>query len=397
MSKRQAPRMESRIYFKPSEQFGASRPEWSANTIGDSCLFHGPGGMPDLEGVKVAIIGVVDDPGHAKPRGCVDGPDAVREQLYQLHMPANSFGIADLGDLHPGHTSEDTRHALAETIAELVRLNIVPMIIGGGQAHTFTQYLAYEKLERTANLVCIDSRFDLGEPGQGLAETSYLSHIVMRQPNYLFNYSNLGYQTYLVDQPGIELLDKLFFDAHRLGELRANISEAEPVLRNADTVSVDMSCIRRSDAPGTTRPGPNGFHGEEVCQIMRYAGISEKVTSVGLYEMDPWRDQDKATAQLAAQMLWCFLDGFGSRTNDLPWMDRKRFTRFHVPIKGHEQEMVFYKSTVSDRWWMDVPYRAEQEARFERHHLVPCAYSDYMAACREEVPDRWWRTFQKLV
>ncbi|MFZ1658677.1 MAG: arginase, partial [Flavobacteriales bacterium] len=101
--------------------------------------------------------------------------------------------------------------------------------------------------------------------------------------------------------------------------------------------------------------------------------------------------------QLAAQMLWCFLDGFGSRTNDLPWMDRKRFTRFHVPIKGHEQEMVFYKSTVSDRWWMDVPYRAEQEARFERHHLVPCAYSDYMAACREEVPDRWWRTFQKLV
>jgi len=161
-------------------------------------------------------------------------------------------------------------------------------------------------------------------------------------------------------------------------------------------VSIDMTSIRRADAPGTTRPGPNGFHGEEVCQLMRYAGISEKVTSIGLYELDPWRDQDQATAQLAAQMVWCFLDGFGSRTNDLPWLDRKRFTRFHVPIKGHEQELVFYKSTVSDRWWMDVPYRAEREARFERHHLVPCAYSDYTAACREEVPDRWWRTFQKL-
>ncbi len=131
--------------------------------------------------------------------------------------------------------------------------------------------------------------FDLGEPGQGLAESSYLSHIVLRQPNFLFNYSNLGFQTYLVDQPGIELMDKLFFDAHRLGELRANITEAEPVLRNADTVSIDMTSIRRADAPGTTRPGPNGFHGEEVCQLMRYAGISEKVTSVGLYEMDPWR------------------------------------------------------------------------------------------------------------
>ena len=182
-------------------------------------------------------------------------------------------------------------------------------------------------LERTANLVCVDGRFDLGEPGQGLADTSYLSHIVLRQPNYLFNYSNLGFQTYLVDQPGIELMDRLLFDVHRLGELRTTIADAEPVLRNADTLSVDMTAIRRSDAPGTTRPGPNGFHAEELCQLMRYAGVSEKITSVGIYEMDPAKDEMGVTAQLAAQMVWCFLDGFQSRTNDLPWLDRKRFTR----------------------------------------------------------------------
>lgn len=164
-----------------------------------------------------------------------------------------------------------------------MRKNIVPIVLGGGQGHTFTQYLAYERLERTANLVCIDSRFDLGEPGQGLADTSYLSHIVLRQPNYLFNYSNLGYQTYHIDQPGIELMDRLYFDVHRLGEVRAAIAEMEPVLRNADTLSVDMSSIRRSDAPGTSRPGPNGFHGEEVCQLMRYAGVSEKVSSLAIY------------------------------------------------------------------------------------------------------------------
>jgi hypothetical protein len=178
--------------------------------------------------------------------------------------------------------------------------------------------------------------------------------------------------------------------------LRATISDAEPVLRNGDTVSVDMTCVRHSDAPGTTRPGPNGFHGEEICQLMRYAGVSEKITSLGIYEIDPDRDVNGVTAQLAAQMVWCFLDGYRSRTNDLPWLDRKRFIRFRVPIRGHDQDLVFYKSQVSDRWWMDVPYRAEQEARFERHHLVPCSYGDYQLACREEVPDRWWRTFQKL-
>ena len=388
--------MDFSIYFQPSERFGKQQPDWSIHALGAATRFHTKAGLPDLEGVNIAILGLLDDPGHAKPRSVVKAPDAIRAELYELFLPPGRFQIADLGDLLPGSSLQDTQHALSETLAELMRRNIVPIVLGGGQGHTFSQYLAYEKLERTANLVCIDAHFDLGEPGQGLADTSYLSHIVLRQPNYLFNFSNLGYQTYLIDQPGIELMDKLFFDAHRLGEVRSGMADIEPVLRNGDTVSVDMSSVRRADAPGTSRPGPNGFHGEEICQLMRYAGVSEKISSVAIYEMDPDRDVEGVTAQLAAQMIWCFFDGYRSRTNDLPWMDRKRFTKFRVPIKGHEQEMVFFKSTVSDRWWMDVPYKAEQEARFERHHLVPCSYGDYQMACREEVPDRWWRTFQKL-
>lgn len=389
--------MDISIYFQPSERFGRNRPEWAGQTLGDGTAFFSHGrDFPSLEGKQVALFGVLDDPGHAKPRACVNAPDAIRAELYRLFQPASPVPLIDLGDIQAGATAADTQHAVAETLAELMRLNIVPVLLGGGQGHTFSQYLAYEKLERTANLVCIDSRFDLGEPGQNLADTSYLSHIVLRQPNYLFNYSNLGYQTYFVDQPGIELMERLLFDTHRLGELRQNIADAEPVLRNADTLSVDMSAIRRADAPGTTRPSPNGLAGDEACQLMRYAGVSEKVSSLGIYELDPGRDEEGVSAQLAAEMVWCFLDGFRSRTNDLPWLDRKRFTRFRIPIRGHEQELVFYKSSVSDRWWMDVPYKAEQEARFERHHLVPCSYSDYQAACREEVPDRWWRTFQKL-
>jgi formiminoglutamase len=389
--------MDISIYFQPSERFGRNRPEWSAQSLGEGTVFFSHGkDFPSLEGKQVALFGVLDDPGHARPRSCVKAPDVIREELYKLFQPASSVSLVDLGDIQPGASAADTQHAVAETLAELMRLNIVPVLLGGGQGHTFSQYLAYEKLQRTVNLACIDGRFDLGEPGQGLADTSYLSHIVLRQPNYLFNYSNLGYQTYFADQAGIELMERLLFDTHRLGELRQQIADAEPVLRNADTLSVDLSAIRRADAPGTTRPGPNGLAGDEACQLLRYAGVSEKVSSLAFYELDPERDLDGVTAQLAAQMIWCFLDGFRSRTNDLPWLDRKRFTRFRIPIRGHEQELVFYKSSISDRWWMDVPYKAEQEARFERHHLVPCSYTDYQAACREEVPDRWWRTFQKL-
>src|SRR5690606_34129471 len=284
--------MDISIYFTPSEAFGIPRSDHEPNSIGDNTVFNLGKGLPDLEGVHIAIIGLPDDPGHGRARNCIHAPDAIREEFYRLFLPAGETRIADLGDIVPGATVADTQHAVAESISGLMRMNIVPIVLGGGQGHTYSQYLAYEMLERTANLVCIDGRFDRGGPGQPLSDQSYLSHIVLRQPNYLFNYSNLGYQTYLVDQPGIELMDKLYFDAHRLGELRSRIADAEPVLRNGDSLSVDMTAVRRSDAPGTTAPGPNGFHGEEICQLMRYAGISEKITSMGIYEMDPSRDQD---------------------------------------------------------------------------------------------------------
>lgn len=371
--------------------------DYSAHTLGEHVRFHTEGGFPDLDGISLAIFGVLDDPGHENPRPCVDAPDQVRRCLYELFQPVGPCAIADLGDVKRGNRSSDTVHAVSSIIMELVQMNIVPIVLGGGQGLTFGQYLAYERMERTANMVCVDPRFDLGNKDDDLSDESYLGHIVLRQPNYLFNFSNLGFQTYLVDRPGIDLMDKLYFDAVRLGEVRGNMSHAEPVIRNADMISIDMSSVRRSDCPGTSKPGPNGFHAEELCQLMRYAGISEKLSSIGIYELDPLRDQDGVSSRLVAEMIWCFVDGFVSRTNDLPWLDRKQFTKYHVQVKDHDHDLIFFKSKLSDRWWMDVPYSAEGGGKYERHHVVPCSYEDYERACQEEVPDRWWRTFQKLI
>lgn len=386
--------MDMEIYLQAS---GHGKKEYAAHTLGDVTRFHTEQSFPDLDGVRVAMFGVLDDPGHDELRTCVHAPDRIRNSLYELYQPVTPVLMADLGNVKPGATAKDTIHAVSSIIMELIQMNIMPVILGGGQAVAFAQYLAYERLERMVNLVSIDPRFDLGNKDDELSETSYLGHIVLRQPNFLFNFSNIAYQTYLVDRPGIELMEKLYFDAMRLGEVRGAMPEAEPIIRNADTLMVDLTAIRKSDAPGTTRPGPNGLYAEEMCQLMRYAGISEKLSSIGIYEMDPMMDQDGVTAELVGQMIWCFLDGFVCRTNDLPWLDRKQFTKYQVQLQGKDHDLVFFKSKQSDRWWMDVPYRAGAEQRFERHHLVPCSYGDYERACHEEVPDRWWRTFQKLI
>jgi formiminoglutamase len=370
---------------------------YEATSFGKVIQKYEPGGgFPDLQDIRIAIIGVEEDRKSVNNEGCGLAPDYVRQYLYKLFQGNYAAKIADLGNIRKGFNVEDSYFAVTTVVSELMRSGIIPIILGGGQDITYANYRAYEKLEQTINMVVADQAFDLGDADTELNSRSYLSKIILHQPNYLFNYSNIGYQTYFVDQNSVQLMSKLYFDVYRLGQVRAKIEEVEPIVRNADMLSFDISCIRNSDAPGTGNASPNGFYGEEACQIVRYAGMSDKLSSIGFYELNPAFDNNGQTAHLVAQMIWYFIEGFYNRKSDYPTMESADYTRFRVSIKDHEHEIVFYKSMKSDRWWMDVPYPPNKKIRYERHHLVPCSYSDYEVACREEMPDRWWQTFQKL-
>jgi len=353
-------------------------------------------GFPELEGLQLALIGVEEDRRAVNNEGCGLAPDYVRSHLYRLFKGNYPVKLADLGNIAKGHTVEDTYFALTSVLSELLKLNIVPIVIGGSNDLAYPNYLAYEKLEQTINMVSVDPAFDLGMAESDLDSQSYLGRIILHQPNYLFNFSNIGYQTYFVDQGSVELMEKLNFDMHRLGQARAHMEDIEPVVRNADVLSFDISSVRASDAPGCGNAGPNGFYGEEACQIARYAGISDKLSSIGIYELNPAFDSNKQTAHLVSQMVWYFIDGFYNRKKDFPFAEKSDYTKFRVFVKDHKHEIVFFKSSRSDRWWMEVPYPPNKRLKFERHHLVPCTYSDYELACKEEMPDRWWQTFLKL-
>ena len=168
-------------------------------------------------------------------------------------------------------------------------------------------------------------------------------------------------------------------------------------MRNADLLSFDVSAIRYSDAPGNGNAGPNGFYGEEACQIVRYAGISDKLTSIGFYEMNPKLDRQGQTAHLVSQMIWYFIDGYYNRAHDFPFTNEEDYLKYRVTITDHKEEIVFFKSKKTDRWWMEIPLPAEQKIKYERHYLVPCSYKDYQEACNNDIPDRWWMVYQKLM
>ena len=357
--------------------------------------------FPDLEEkIDIAIIGVQEDRNALNNAGCALAPDYVREKLYQLHEGNYNSKIVDLGNIRRGDTVTDTYIALKTVANELIKINIIPVILGGGQDLSFAQYLAYETLDQKVDLVIIDSKFDLDDDDKSpdsiqTTSESYLNKIFLHQPNYLFNYSNLGFQTYFTSQESLRMMDKLYFDVHRLGELAGNVAVAEPIIRNAGMISFDIGAVRSSDAAGNANAGPNGFTGSEACQLARYAGINDKLSSIGFYEFNPAYDSNGQTALLLAQMIWYFVDGVYNRKRDFPLNPKSQYLIYKTSLKHDEHELVFVKSKKSDRWWMQVPYPASG-SKNERFHLVPCQYDDYKTAVSGEMPDLWWRTFQKL-
>lgn len=110
------------------------------------------------------------------------------------------------------------------------------------------------------------------EDKEAPANQQHVQKMLMHQPNYLFNYSHLAYQTYLVNPQAIATLEKLYFEAHRIGALRHDIKEMEPVIRQADIMSFDLSAIKSSDFPATAQAQPFGLTGKKLAN---YAGMPE--------------------------------------------------------------------------------------------------------------------------
>ena len=103
------------------------------------------------------------------------------------------------------------------------------------------------------------------------------------------------------------------------------------------------------------------------------------------------------SAQVVAEMAWCFLDAMRFRCDDHPLsatgMD---FKQYIVPFEDSEQDLVFYKCRQTDRWWMELPCSDEQRQRYGRHCYLACAYHDYETATEGNVPHRWWNAVQRI-
>lgn len=374
------------IYFQPI----AIQTAYKASQIG-SLIEANVHQFPELDQPGCAIFEVPEYRGSQD--SSLQQKQAFRQHLYALH-PENNWDkkIYDLGTILPGATIDDTYFAIASVVAELVKNNIIPIVIGGSQDLTMALYLGYEQLEQLVNTCSIDRNLDIGEPEANLNAENFLSHIITRRPCYLFNHAAVGFQQPFAGTEAHELFEKLFFDICRLGEFNQDFRKAEPHLRNADIISVDLQSIKATDL-GASNGAPNGFTAAQFCQIAKYAGIADKVSCIGFFKE---QELSQIGAALLAEGIWYFLQGYFARVSDFPYGAKTDYTKFSVFMEEVQRTLVFYKSNKSSRWWMEVPYPPHSGSKYERHHMVPCDKQDYEDAMKNELPDLWWKTYQKL-
>jgi formiminoglutamase len=350
--------------------------------------------IPDLKGHDLALIGITEDRGNVHTPAISRAALEIRKKLYRLKRGSGPYRILDLGDLNNGVDLEETYGRLKEVCEYLISQRVLPIIIGGSHDVSLGQFYGYEGLEKLISVLNVDALLDLEETGE--ANRTHLHKMLVHEPNFLFNYSHLAYQSYLIETSSVEVLERLYFETYRVGMLRQGLEEMEPVIREADMLSFDITAIRSSDAPGNINAQPFGLTGEEACQICWYAGLNDKLSSAGFYEYNPELDDDsKKTASVVATMIWYFIEGFYHRKNEGQFSSND-YLKYVVDMHDSEPStIVFYKSKLSEKWWLEVPSE-KSVSSFGRNSLVPCAYADFKTASGGEVPDRFVSALARL-
>ena len=358
--------------------------------IGKNIYIHTKeSGLPELKGLQVAIIGLSEQRNSffANPQYDVN---QFRQAFYELYPGNWNLKIADLGDLSNGSKVDDTYFAVKEIGYHLKQMNITAIFIGGSHDLIFPLYQVFQDFKQLVNMVSVDRSFDFSQEDELISGRSYMSKIIMDKPNVLNNYTNLGFQNYYCALEEKDLMDKLYFEGFRLGEVLEDVTLAEPIFRDADIVGIDMKCLSWQAIADPLKGQPNGIDSRTICALSRYAGISDRVGFFGLYELA----STPMTDQLAAQAIWYFIEGIEYRFDEYPVNFNSGFLKFNVALS--DRTLVFHKSEKSSRWWMELTNDLHLNNKIKTNALLACTQKDYQSAKQDIIPERWYNAIKRL-
>ncbi len=342
----------------------------------------------EWEKVDVALIGV-NDARNSVHAGCAEAPDPVRSFLMGLRRLAKPLNIIDLGNIR-GNTIDDRYKALEDVMYHLQALKIIPVVLGGSQDYTLPMVKAVQRHVPAYNLAIVDSKIDWLPPEKDFSSANFLAYLCNSPEIKPKDLSIVGVQKYLFSKFQEEQFIQRSYEIIRLGQIRQlGHQVVEPLMRDANLLSVDMTVVRQSDQPAHLHPMPNGLTGEELCQVMWYAGQSDRLNAYGVFEQDTQLVNSQQGVVLMAQAIWHILEGIALRYNDYPVKDLDKYRQFIVYLEDYELEIKFYNNPDNDRWWVEIPDVNDGS------DVISCGRADFETASGNEIPEKWFRYIQK--
>lgn len=337
--------------------------------------------IPDIETADLIILGCGEYRGQGDSFNSYHTANKIRKEFYSLYYWHKNIQIIDLGNIQTGIKIKDSVAAIETVLAEITKQGRKVILLGGSHDIAQAQSNAFRKKERLHEFVNIDAKIDIDKESPVLSDY-FLLKLFTQSPNFIKQYNHIGFQSYFVHPHMLETIDKLRFDCYRLGIVKEDIEEMEPLFRNSEMVTVDISAFANSFAPANLL-SPNGFTGEEMCTLFKYMGMSNKIESIGIYGYEYEMDQNDLTAKQLSHCIWYLIDGIYKGKQEAHFDDESNFNEYHLMFS--EVQTTFLQSKKTGRWWMKLP----------NGKFTACSYKDYELASQNEVPERWIRAIER--
>jgi hypothetical protein len=318
----------------------------------------------ELSGTKIVILGL------GEPEGLM----SVRRSLYGLYFGHDTI-ISDWGNLSLSNIDE-----LKNILKTLLDNNIFVILIGN----------SVDVLPVCFDAMSAKQNVSASVVAPAVVSSDFMDSLLNNRFRNLFNFNVLAYQTYLSDPEVLSQLSSRYFETLRLGKFREDNRAYEPSLRDSDVFSLNIASVRKPEIADSFYSGLNGLYSEEICLISRHAGISDNMKIANVYCHDKIGKNGQKN-ELIAQIIWHIVDGFVNRANEIMLNNVNEIKKILINFEQPSEQLVFYHSDITNRWWMEVREKTEVEPL-----IMACTEDDYKTACRHDVPLRWIWYQQKL-
>ena len=300
----------------------------------------------------------------------------LEEQLRLFHWEHSSYIYLQLAS--ELSNSDD----LLKLIVPAIENKIPIFLVADQSSHLETILKAFRYLNHPFIYTSISEKPD---------DIKYLFNISNTVPNFeeplisnLMRYDAIGFQIHQMNPALLDSLEDTSSRVYRLGQLKENIKETEPILRDSHLTHMQLSVLKHSEAPAQLFPNQSGICSEEACQLVRYAGISDKLQSLAITGFDPDKDNDGRTTNVIAQLIWYAADGVMNRRRDHPDQGPS-MAHYTIESEILSDDLIFIKSEKTGRWWLKNPFASDEDP--DIHRFFPCSYQDYLMACEGEISD----------